>query len=783
MPLKMLRSHYDPDLFLHEHINQVISAMEGIWKWHSVKLISPEIRDYCYKIARFHDTGKGSEAFQLYISNPEQYMGKKIEKSHSPLSLLLTLSTAEKEGWEPLDTLLVAASVYGHHGGFPILINNDVNSKLHQSLDRFSSAEMFKIIKRQLSSIDYSKLEKECGVTIAAPSKNSPLAEKRYLTKNIIPVLLSLPIDEAIGIRLKGQLVFSFLLEADKAFLAVRDSQCYLKREHKIWDTDWIEKLIGNPPITKVNRLRKEIRKSVKEQTVKNIDNPLQSLTAPTGLGKTLLAAEWALKLREITTSEGNPPSKVIVVLPYLSIIEQTAQNYRKLLEFGPELADGSWFLSSHSLSDRQYDPELEEKISSFFIDTWRTELIITTYDQFLMSLMEPKTKYQMRFHNLCDSLIIMDEVQTIPCAMWQLLNGVFKGLASVCNTRMLLMSATLPSFVPDAVPLIANYQKLFNFRRYKFKFNIFELQSLDLFCQNLQDRLLKWLDSEERVLITLNTRKSARKVFDNLKKFLPKNYNDIPIYFISADVTPKDRLDKIAEIKKGQPCIVVSTQCVEAGVDIDMSMIIRDFAPWDSLVQIAGRCNREGLRGEHLPVEIVDLADNSGNRFSEMIYNKVHLAKTREAIGAKKTLGEEETLPMSEEYFRKLNLSTDTGRNHLERFAYWKADIPVRELLRGKQHHEYSFLVVDQDKDIIQDMADANDIADRWERREKWRKLAGRIAKISVTIIAKWGFQPKEIADQKWNHWILKNGYYHPESGIRLETIFVDENNISLVF
>ena len=238
----------------------------------------------------------------------------------------------------------------------------------------------------------------------------------------------------------------------------------------------------------------------------------------------------------------------------------------------------------------------MEEKAEPFFIDTWRTELVITTYDQFLMSLLEPRAKYQMRFHNLCDALIIMDEVQSLPCKLWKLLSAVLRGLARTGNSQILLMSATLPPFVSETIPLLENCESYFKaFSRYELRFQTEKKRPIQDFCEDVAARLPDWLNDRERVLITLNTRKSARMVYDRLKDHWPEEHKDISSFFISADVTPKDRLKKISLIKECKPCVVVSTQCIEAGVDIDMGRVIRDFAPWDSIVQIAGRCNREG--------------------------------------------------------------------------------------------------------------------------------------------------------------------------------------------
>jgi len=772
MSVTALRSHSTPDLLLHEHIEQVLTAMQGIWNWHSDMLITSEIRKLCQQIARLHDLGKGCESFQKYISDPQSYSDDPAEKSHTPLSLLLTIQKAAAEKQEPLESLLICACVYGHHSGFPLLPPRDRSAGKQKTIDRFGTDRMYRILPRQIQHTDFAALQKETGISLpeVAPDRKTVRESGQWLSDNVFPALRKLSPENAVDFRLKCQIAFSMLLEADKALLAVRNPEKYLSRLPRHWKSQWVAQKIGNPENTEVNLLRQKARKAVQSAIEDNVKAFVTSLTAPTGLGKTLLAAQWALKHREMTVSQGSPPPKVIVVLPFLSIVDQTSGIYRELLGFGSEKADGSWFLTSHSLSDRVYDTESEEKTASFFIDTWRTELVITTYDQFLMSLIDSKARYQMRFHNLCDSLIIMDEVQSLPCRIWQLLNGVFTGLARTCNTRILLMSATLPPFVSEAKPLLENYADYFRFSRYRLVFRIGDTISIDDFCNEMGQRLGEWFEKRERVLITLNTRRSARLVFDHLKKqnSLLEEYSHVPIFFISADVTPKDRLQKIAEIKKGNPCIVVSTQCIEAGVDIDMTRVIRDFAPWDSLVQIAGRCNREGKRTVPGDVEIADLTDDKGKRYSDMIYDDVHLAVTRRIIGKNAFMGEKDTLDISEKYFLELSQAKDTGQVHLERFAYWEEDVRIHTLLRGEDKKQFTFLVMEQDEELESEMEKTGRIKDRWERREAWRKLAGRIAKISVSVYARYGFRPEEISKEKFGHRILLYGYYDPECGLK---------------
>ncbi len=770
-----LRSH--PHLFLGEHVDQINMALEGIFNWHSQTTITPTVREILKKVVYYHDLGKGTAAFQEFIGDPLNYKGSKNEKSHTLLSFFFTLAKALEEDWNELDAFILAAAVKGHHGRLPTISEKKTGGANcpEWDIDNFAGGERARLIKKQLTQVDYQRLSNETGINldnlfnggVAEEFTKLLMTLKKYLSKNITTKVLSLSEKEAVDFRLRAQLIFSIFLEADKAFLAVSDPALYLRRDPKHWEARWIDRHIGEPAKTETNKLRQKAKSDVIDNIERNKTQKIYSMTAPTGLGKTLLAATWAFTLKENITALYDVYPKIIVVLPFLSVIDQTAKEYERVLKKGGHEADGAWLLTSHSIADRNYAEWLEEGEKPFYVDTWRTELIITTYDRFLMSLMEPASRHQMRFHSLCDALIILDEVQSLPCKLWQPLDKIFHSLSETCNTRILLMSATLPPFVKDAALLLPAYKSYFaRCERYKLILRLREKMSLEEFCEELEINLSGW--KNKRVLITLNTRQCARKVRDALVNS-PVNDTRLPVYFISADVTPGDRLKTIKKIKDGTPCIVVSTQCIEAGVDIDMDLVIRDFAPLDSLIQIAGRCNREGKK-KRCSVEIVDLVDEEGNRYSEMIYDCIHLQVTRELLEDVLEVPEEKVLKLSYQYFQKLFGKKDTGYQHLKRFARWQDDESVQELLRGKKKIQYTFLVIQQDPSLKEAMANANRVKDRWERREAWRKMAGRIAMISVSVYAKLGFYPERIADEYLGNCLLREGYYSSDCGLLVE-------------
>ena len=275
-------------------------------------------------------------------------------------------------------------------------------------------------------------------------------------------------------------------------------------------------------------------------------DERIHSMTLPTGLGKTLLAATWVLELRDkVRTADRTP--RIVIVLPYLSIIDQTQEEYRRLLS---DYEGGGLLLPYHSLSERVFDSEsgLDDDSSDFFVDTWRSDVVITTFDQFLFALMSPKARHQMRFHQLCDALIVMDEIQTLPCRLWNPLAKGLEQLTMLGNTHVLAMSATQPRFLAEGREIIHQPETFFErLGRYRLRLRHQSPSRLDEFITETLARFPQW--KNRRVLLVFNTRNSARRVRDALAEAGAET-----LHFLSADVTPGERLREIERIKQGRP-------------------------------------------------------------------------------------------------------------------------------------------------------------------------------------------------------------------------------------
>jgi CRISPR-associated endonuclease/helicase Cas3 len=763
-----LRSH--PDKLLSTHVDEVREATLKILGRYSP---DAERERIISDIVSLHDLGKASPAFQKYIRDPSSYRGARNEKAHTPVGFTASLLLGERQGQDSFWKLCVAAAVLGHHSGFPTA---------NRLTDHFLLGdEWARIIDRQAAEIPAHEVSELTGFPLeeilTAPNLRGTAYDVAEELIDDLQAKVKSDLSGAVANRLKMQFVFSILLEADKAYLALSPEarEQYRSTPEADLPATLVEEHLQDSKPSEINALRTSARKQALETLHANPNRRLWTLALPTGLGKTLTAASLALSLREASPEDRK--RRIFLVLPFLSIIDQTTGVYGEFIGKTPP----STLMQSHSLSERVYDTE-DERDAEFFLDTWSSEIVITTFDQFLLSLLGDRSRHQMRFHNLTDAVLIFDEIQALPTQLWDIVNHSLTQLTQHLGSTVILMSATQPGFATEAADLIeapAIYYDAFG--RYQLALKHKQSTKLEDFIESI---LARRPDLEkERVLITLNTRASARTV----REALAEDW-EAPVHFLTADVTPKDRLAAIREIKEDEgPCLVISTQVVEAGVDLDMTLVIRDFAPLDSLVQIAGRCNRNN-RWSRKDVEIYHLTNQQGRSFAEMVYTvgrgspDVRLEETCRILEGYEIVPEEDILGVCDDYFDRLRNGKDLGSKHTRDWASLADKQPnVRELLRGDNTGQVQLIVAERDEeDLTADIEAALEVSDRWDRRRALRQLAGRIAQVTVSVWVRKGWHPTDIAnplghydsDKPLEHpwWIVRPDNYNPETGLNTE-------------
>lgn len=345
-----------------------------------------------------------------------------------------------------------------------------------------------------------------------------------------------------------------------------------------------------------INRLRNDCRYQALKKA--NMGCGFYSLALPTGMGKTLTSMAWALQ-----HAKNNNLKRIIIVLPYINIIDQTAQVFKNI--FGEE-----WVLEHHSNynenalqnhNNEEYS-SLDSERKKLACENWDYPIIVTTTVQFFESLFSNRTSRCRKIHNIAESVVIFDEVQTLPKEVILPTIEILKNVQAIMKTSFLFCTATQPAFekrqgfngIEAICPLIENTSLLYE-KTKRVRYNL--LNGLHLIDKK------ELLDNVTRVngstLVIFNTKKTVLEFYDCVKDL--RHWDTI--YHLSTAMCPAHRKEVIQNIsldlRTGRKILVISTQLIEAGVDFDFPFVFRAMAPLEAVIQAAGRCNREGKLGE----------------------------------------------------------------------------------------------------------------------------------------------------------------------------------------
>lgn len=737
----MLLSHSDGRR-LDQHLGEVVAAARALLATHTLSFpgLPPATLAAALDLtAATHDVGKASSHFQAYLRN-EPYIP--ALKPHALLSACYAFHRAQAIPgllWGDVIPGLVACAVAGHHGEYPgvptlaLAIKREI-ATLHQQLDTLDPA-VFALAPG--------------GVSLAGGFTHADLDRVARAVADLARSYGRRPLEEKIRHRILGLFLISVLLEADRTVLA-------------------LGRLPDDPPLplpvaavadhittlpvydTEIGRIRGEC---LAQAAHTDHSPPIQTLTLPTGTGKTLTALHLALALRN--RAAGTPP-KVVVAMPYLSIIEQTNEVYRAVLQATIAAEGDRVHLSRHSLAPFRYrneDEDLDDNAVEFLLSTWQAAVVTTTFDQVLYAVFSRSPRHLIRFHTLLNAVLLIDEVQALPAALWLPVNRFLTAMTEIGQTRVLALSATQPGVFPDAaecVPGSARYFERLNRVRLTIRY---APETVPAFC----DRILPALREDPApTLIVLNTIAACEAVYRDLGARL-----DRPVHYLSARLPPALRSALLVRVKEemaaGENPVLVATQCVEAGVDIDMGRVYRDFGPLDAIIQICGRCNRHGTRARG-EVEVVRLVTENGDLYARQVYDDPRLDATLRALAGTVTLDEPEFPARIDRYFAEVRDEAERSEKVACAFSEGSDAVSVRTLLRGEDDG-ISFVIGSCGPGLREELRAVARIEGRWARRYALKRLLPRVARCSVSLRVS-----EEVADRMTDEVIYGIRFLKPE-------------------
>lgn len=347
---------------------------------------------------------------------------------------------------------------------------------------------------------------------------------------------------------------------------------------------------------SKINQLRKQMSIQCEKAAYK--PSNIYTLSIPTGGGKTLASFRYALKHALKYDKE-----RIIYIVPYTTIIEQNAQDIREMIQDDVHLLEHhSNVMDWKTVNDGDFYEDEKLKKLMLAKDNWDSPIIFTTMVQFLNVFYNDSSQNIRRLHNLANSVIIFDEVQKVPLHTVSLFNHAVNFLHQFAQSSILLCTATQPALnhVKHHIEMEENNEIIKNLPHISKAFERVEIIDRATSEQFDNEKLLKFvceeLDVKDSVLVVLNTKSVVRDLY---KKLNEQDLCDVSIYHLSTSMCAAHRKDILRQVKKdlknNKKVICISTQLIEAGVDISFDSVIRSLAGLDSIAQAAGRCNRHG--------------------------------------------------------------------------------------------------------------------------------------------------------------------------------------------
>lgn len=591
---------------LFEHLNNVAQKSADEINKRNLKpsIISKEkLERLSFLIGIFHDFGKATTFFQKYIRNDTKPSNL---TNHSLVSAIICFYIVKEEFVSDEWAYVAFHVIYRHHGNltsfdlsnnsinfgvFNDQLNNILNNHFDELSDFYNKFHININCIKEIKLDNFKNFIKESDGLVEDIAEEPEKAIERFF---IINYLFSLLIDndKQDAARLDNDYFEANIYETVNNVFAYID-QCRKNDPEKF-----------NPEIP-INRIRNQFLEEVEGNESISEDNHFYTITAPTGIGKTFGCLAFANSLKEKLPSGSG---RIIYCLPYTSIIDQNFIEFEKIIRFNKKMKydnrPSRYLLKHHYLTPKEVKKRINEEERTYkdylddqlLIESWQSCMIVTTFVQLFHTLIGNRNRFLKKLHNIVNSIIILDEVQNIDPEYYNLIKSSFEILGNRFNIYFLLITATQPEILDKnhTVQLVdpSKYMKSDLFNRVHLHIDL-KNNDIDVFISQFCDSF-----DENNCLVVMNTKKYAIKFYDKIKE----HFSDYQIFCLTTNLTPYDRKNQINDIKNhlknDDRLIVVSTQLIEAGVDVSFQNVYRDFGPLDSIIQVAGRCNRNGEYG-----------------------------------------------------------------------------------------------------------------------------------------------------------------------------------------
>jgi CRISPR-associated endonuclease/helicase Cas3 len=592
-------------------------------------------------IGALHDLGKYSKEFQDYLRSAvgltdvdaDDYVdakGLKGKVDHSTAGAQhIWNRLAHKGPQERIAAQVLALCVASHHSGLIDCVGGDASNFGQAIFPRRMSKAHDKTHLDEVLRMADVKLIERCDELLSSLAMSAAFVSRldRIGQHNGGASAKLTHLQFGLVVRL----LFSCLIDADRidsADFEYRRTRHRPLGDHVPWATLSARletHLQGFSPRHPIDALRNNISAQCLDAAARG--GGIYTLTVPTGGGKTLASLRFALH-----HALQRKLDRVIYVIPFTSIIDQNARDVRGILEPGNVPQDVGKVVLEHHAS---LTPEQQTWREKLLTENWDAPVIYTTMVQFLESLFGGGTRGARRMHQLANAVLVFDEVQTLPIKCVHLFNNAINFLVEQCNATVLLCTATQPllhevakdkgairlkpghELIPDVPQLFEALKRVEVHDRRKaggWTFN--EIAALAL------DELAR----AGSCLVIVNTKDAAKQVFQRCVEGMGAE----TVFHLSTDMCPahrkavlgrkqmSDSSTVIGRLALGLPVLCVSTQLIEAGVDVDFGAVIRSLAGLDSIAQAAGRCNRNG-HSETGAVHVVDPVDERTERLIDI--------------------------------------------------------------------------------------------------------------------------------------------------------------------